>query len=121
MKGIDERIKRAKAYGRSKESKNMFDVAISITDMEQNTSNASVAEEKAKGLDTRVAITVTSYRKRVHDPDGISVKAVLDGIVRAGLLSDDSCKEVKSICFKSVICEKGEAEKTMIDISSCHE
>jgi Holliday junction resolvase RusA-like endonuclease len=115
MKGIDERIKRAKAYGRSKESKNMFDVAISITDMEQNTSNASVAEEKAKGLDTRVAITVTSYRKRDHDPDGISVKAVLDGIVRSGLLPDDSTKYVKEVTFKSIISKE---EKTVIEITT---
>lgn len=72
-----------------------------------------MAAEENKGLDSRVNITVTSYRKRKHDPDGISVKAVLDGIVRAGLLPDDSCKEVESITFKSIISKE---EKTIIEI-----
>jgi len=70
-------------------------------------------KKKDKGLDSRVNITVTSYRKRKHDPDGISVKAVLDGIVRAGLLPDDSCHEVESITFKSILSKE---EKTIIDI-----
>ena len=90
-------------------------VAFPIADLESPPSNASVAKEKAKGLDSRVAITVTSYRKRVHDPDGISVKAVLDGIVRAGLLPDDSTKYVKEVTFKSIISKE---EKTVIEITT---
>ena len=89
---------------------------VPTTDLEQNSSHEPLAEKETKGLDSRVNITVTSYRKRIHDPDGISVKAVLDGIVRAGLLPDDSTKEVKSVKFESVICKKDEAEKTVINI-----
>ncbi len=89
---------------------------LSVADLESNPSHAPVAEKETEGLDTRVDITVTSYRKRIHDPDGISVKASLDGIVRAGLLPDDSTKEVRQVTFKSIICKKDEAEKTVIEI-----
>lgn len=64
-------------------------------------------------MDSRFNITVTSYRKFKHDTDGISVKAVLDGLVRTGILSDDSTEEIKSITFKS---EKANDEKTIIEI-----
>lgn len=84
--------------------------------LEQNSSDEPLAEKEAERLDTRVYITVRSYRKHKHDPDGISVKAVLDGIVRAGLLSDDSTKEVKSVKFESVITK--EKEKTVIEITN---
>lgn len=86
---------------------------IPSANVEQDSSNESVATEEATGLDTRVNIRVISYRKRNHDPDGVSVKAVLDGIVRAGLLPDDSAKEIKSISFESII---SKTEKTIIEI-----
>ena len=89
---------------------------LSVTDLEQNTSHAPVAEEKAARFNSRVNITVTSYRKAKHDPDGVSVKAVLDGIVRAGILSDDSQQQIKSITFESRKTKKGEEEKTIIVI-----
>lgn len=84
--------------------------------MEQNTSNAPLGEEEAAGLDTRVTIRVISYRAANHDPDGVSAKAVIDGIVRRGLLPDDSAKEVKEVIFKSYICKEGQEEKTVIEI-----
>ena len=88
--------------------------ALSTADLEQNSGNAPVAEEKTARFDSLVNITVTSYRKAKHDPDGISVKAVLDGIVRAGILADDSTEQVKSIKFESI---KSKEEKTLITIT----
>jgi len=88
--------------------------AIPPANLEPHTGNAPMAKKETTGLDTRVHITVTSYRKRIHDPDGISVKAVLDGIVRRGLLPDDSTKQVASVTFKSIISK--EEEKTVIEI-----
>ena len=88
--------------------------------MEQNTCDAPMGEKKTEGLDSRVNILVISYRRRNHDPDGISAKAVIDGIVRRGILPDDSAKEVNEVRFKSVIIEKGE-EKTVIEIISVNE
>jgi len=89
---------------------------LPTANLEQNTGNAPVGKKETKGLDTRVNINVVSYRRVNHDPDGISAKAVIDGIVRAGLLPDDSAKEVKKVTFESFICKKGEEERTEIEI-----
>jgi Holliday junction resolvase RusA-like endonuclease len=86
--------------------------------MEQDSSNESVGTEKTEGLDTRVNITVISYRKRRHDPDGVSVKAVLDGLIQRGILEDDSTDQVKEVTFKSCIIGKDEDEKTEVLINS---
>lgn len=87
---------------------------LPVTNLEQNSSHESVGTEEITGFASPVIITVTSYRKRNHDTDGISVKAVLDGIVRAGILADDSAKEIKEIRFKSI---KSSEEKTIIEIT----
>jgi len=91
-------------------------VGLPSTDMEQDTSNESVGAPETEALDSRVNITVTSYRKRNHDPDGISCKAVLDGLTQKGILEDDSTKEVKKITLESFICKEGEEERTIIEI-----
>lgn len=88
---------------------------IPTANLEQDISNEPVGTKAAQGFDSLVNIRVISYRKRTHDPDGVSVKAVLDGIVRRGILADDSIKQVKSVTFES---RKGEEEKTIIEIES---
>ncbi len=98
--------------------KNNDNPSLCITNVESNISNESVAEKEAEGFDSLVNITVTSYRKRNHDPDGISIKAVLDGIVRRGILRDDSTKEVNKITFKSLISKE---EKTVITIEEAND
>ena len=89
--------------------------AVPATDMEPHTGDESLAAEKAPRLDSRVNIHVTSYRKRKHDPDGVSVKAVLDGLVRRGLLADDSTEEIRLVTFESI---KSTEEKTIIVITT---
>ena len=96
----------------SNESNNR--ATLSPANMEQDISNAPVAKENAQGFNSLVNIHVISYRKLKHDPDGVSVKAVLDGIVRAGILADDSTEQVKSITFESI---KSKEEKTIIEIT----
>ena len=86
--------------------------------MESDTRHGPDEKEAIEGLDTRVNITVTSYRTRKHDTDGISVKAVLDGLVRVGILREDSCEEVAEISFKSEIAKE---EKTVIEIKEIKE
>lgn len=93
---------------------------LPTTDLEPDIGNASVGAEKASRLDTRVNITVISYRNRKHDPDGISVKAVLDGIIRAGILSDDSTEEINKITFKSIISKDEEKTEIVIEPQSPH-
>ena len=73
-----------------------------------------MAKKETKGSDSRVNIKVTSYRKRKHDPDGVSAKYVIDGLVRRGVLSDDSTQEVRQVTFKSIISDE---EKTIIEIT----
>lgn len=90
--------------------------SIPASNVESNSGDESVGKEEIKRFDSLVNIRVTSYRKRNHDPDGVSCKAVLDGIVRRGILADDSAKEVNEITFKSVISKE---EKTIIEITSC--
>lgn len=86
-------------------------ITLPSSDVESDFSDESLGEKKITGLDTRFNIKVISYRKRHHDPDNISVKAVLDGVVRAGILQDDSTKFIKKITFESEISRE---EKTII-------
>lgn len=85
--------------------------------MEQNTGDAPVAEKNVEGFNSLVNIAVTSYRRRKHDPDGISVKAVLDGLVRRKILLDDSTSEVNKVSLQSIIIKKDEEERTIIEIT----
>jgi len=67
-----------------------------------------------KGSNTRYHIEFHSVRKRLADIDNLSGKAVLDAVVRAGILPDDSPKYVKSITHTQ---EKGDKnESTTIKI-----
>ena len=88
--------------------------SLSTTNMEQAVSNESLGKKKMPRFDSPVHIHVISYRKRKHDTDGVSAKAVLDGIVRAGILADDSSEQVKSITFESR--QAKSEEKTLIEI-----
>ena len=52
-------------------------------------------------------------RKRLADPDGISIKATIDGIVLAGILQDDNAKIINQVSQSQ---EKCKLEETIIDI-----
>jgi len=90
--------------------------SVRSTNLESNSSNAALSTHGFEALAARVNIRVISYRKLNHDPDGISAKAVIDGVVRAGILADDSTKQVQAVTFESYKTEKGEEEKTVIEI-----
>ena len=89
--------------------------SIPVANMEQDIPDATVDAEETQGFRTLVNIRVISYRARKHDPDGVSVKAILDGIVRRGILTDDSTEQIKSITFESI---KSKEEKTVIEIET---
>ncbi len=86
----------------------------SVTDMESGVGHEPVATQKIERFDTQVRITIRSVRKRLADPDGISGKAAIDGIVKAGILFDDSHHFVEEIVHKQAKVVKGEAERTII-------
>jgi len=89
-------------------------VTVSSSNVEQTSINEPLAKDVITQMDSPFHIRVISVRRINHDPDGVSVKAVLDGIVHAGLCSDDSAKQVKQISFESRKTRKGEEEETII-------
>lgn len=66
-------------------------------------------------FDKAVRIHIHSIRKRLTDTGGVSDKALIDGIVEAAVLSDDSAKEIESITNTQ---EVGKEEKTIITIET---
>jgi len=83
--------------------------------MEPANGNALLGEEEMSRFDSPVRIHIHSIRNRLVDPDGISAKAAIDGIVKAGILEDDSAKFVKEVSYSQ---EKGKEEKTIISIQT---
>jgi hypothetical protein len=63
-----------------------------------------------------VNIHIHSKRYRLADADGISAKAVIDGIVKANLLADDSPKYVESVTYSQEKIPKIEQETTKVTI-----
>lgn len=69
-----------------------------------------------QAFNTSVHILVTSYRKRLADPDGICAKWAIDAICELGILSDDSAKEVAEVRYKQVKVKTESEERTVIRI-----
>ena len=87
--------------------------SVSPANMEQNSRNESLGAEKAPALDLPCTLIITSFRKRPSDVDGLSAKYVIDGIVHAGLLPDDTSKEIEEIRFRQ---NQSQQECTIITI-----
>ena len=68
-------------------------------------------------MDTRKSVHVHSKRKRLADPDGVSVKALLDGLRKAGIFVDDSAKYIKEVSYSQAKCKAAEDEETVIVIT----
>lgn len=81
--------------------------------MEPDFSYGALGEKEIKRPNPPYDILVHSIRKRPGDPDGISAKAAIDGLIKAGILADDSPRFVKSIKFTQ---EKGAKEETVIHL-----
>jgi len=86
-------------------------------DVELPASRESVAARKGAAFDSRVDIEIVSYRSRLADADGISAKAAIDGLVAAGILRDDSAKEVSEVRYRQVKVKNASDEKTEIVIT----
>lgn len=86
--------------------------------VESNISNESPRAKRIAALDTRLIIAVTSYRWGKHDPDGVSIKAVLDGLIKCRILRDDSTDEIQKICYRSKKAKSKTLERTTIEIYS---
>ena len=58
-------------------------------------------EQKIPSFKKGVSITITSYAKRPLDPDNICGKIILDGLVHAQVIGDDTPEWVRSVTLKS--------------------
>ena len=101
-------------YRRQIEQKTKNNYSSKAAYVECSVSNEPLETEKSKRLDTPVCIHIHSVRKRLADADGISGKAAIDGIVKAGLLPDDKPEFVQEVSYSQ---EKGDEEYTEITIS----
>jgi len=97
-----------------KYGKNKDNLAISSAYMESIACNGALAKILIKTKDKKACIHVHSCRHRLADPDGISIKYALDGIVETGILRGDDDKFIKEISFSQ---EKSKEEKTIITIT----
>ena len=100
------------------DDQNENNITFPFTDLEPYFSDASLGAKEIKRLDSRVSVHVHSLRHRLADPDGISAKAVIDGIVKAGILTDDTSKQIKEVSFSQKKISKKQAEITVIEIKS---
>lgn len=68
-------------------------------------------------VDSPCRIRVLCRRHRLADPDGISVKAVIDGLVLAGILAGDSTREiVESPVIRQIKVARHKPEETIVEI-----
>ena len=87
--------------------------AVPVANVESDTVYASKAKDSPDQVYSRVRIKVHSKRRRLADPDGISAKAVIDGLRGGGLLPDDSARYVESVESSQ---EKAKTEETIIEV-----
>lgn len=85
--------------------------------VESDTCDAPLGADEAAPFTAPVRVTFHHTRKRLADVDGLSGKAVLDGIVAAGILADDSAKQVTQVTHCQ---EKGRVEATRVIIETMH-
>jgi len=91
---------------------------VSAPHVESSPGDESLGTEKITRLAVPCRIHLHSIRRRLADSDGICGKYVIDGIIHAGILPDDSPEEVKETSFSQ---EKSNQERTIIKIYSLKE
>jgi len=90
--------------------------ASKIADLESPVGNEPLAKKKPAGFGGQVSLVVFEKRHRLADPDGASLKYVLDSIVDAKILPDDNAVIIKKIEKEQVKVPKDVPEETVIEI-----
>jgi hypothetical protein len=85
-------------------------------DLELSLGDGALAAEEVPRFTAQVDIFVTHRRHRLADPQGASTKAVIDAIVRAGVLADDNAGQIREIRDRQEKIPKEQAEETEIEI-----
>jgi Holliday junction resolvase RusA-like endonuclease len=88
----------------------------SAPNVEQAACDEPIQAGRRAAFDSRVDIRIVSYRTRLADADGISAKAAIDGLVHAGVIRDDSTKEVREVSYCQIKVKNKNEEKTVIQI-----
>jgi len=104
---VKERINRGRNKNRP---------AVSADNMESTPGNESVGAKKIQRLDSPCSIHIHSRRHRLADSDGISGKALIDGLVHAGVIQDDSPEYVTQVTYSQEKVKKACQEETEIII-----
>jgi Holliday junction resolvase RusA-like endonuclease len=113
LSGFPDHIKEQLRNEFSK-NKNRNRASDTTSDVELPACGKSIRKNASATFNTPVRVDIYSARKRKTDIDNISGKAVLDGIVKSGLLKDDSPDQIESFqVHKPTI---SEIEKTVIII-----
>ena len=84
--------------------------------MEPHLGNEHLGAKETAGFDRQVSITFIEKRHRLADPDGNCVKYLLDALVSAGILRDDSAKEIGKINKEQIKIGKEYVEETIIEV-----
>jgi hypothetical protein len=85
--------------------------------MEPSFGGKQMATKKHTRLDSPCGIHIHSRRHRMADADGISGKALIDGLVISGVLEDDRQEYVKWVTYSQEKISKKEDEETIITIT----
>jgi len=103
------------ANGRKKKVSNRS--ASTNADLERPACDEPLAKSKSAYFDSRVSIRISHYRSRFADPGGPSSKALIDGLVRAGVLRDDSLLWIAEPIIETQVKVKNQdEEKTVVEI-----
>ena len=67
-------------------------------------------------FDSPVSIRIDSYRCRLADVEGLSSKAVLDALVLAKIIADDTTKEVTEVLYSQTKVKNKTEEKVIVTV-----
>lgn len=96
------------------EDRRAYNTTREITNVESTAGNGNMAKKKSKRPPQTYRIHVHHRTNKLTDPDGRSIKAVLDALVEAGILPDDNAQVITEITQSQEV-KKGD-EETIIDI-----
>ena len=103
-------------HGRRKK-KNGRCSAGKTTNLEQGLAPSLPATPQIECFNQKVVVTITDYRVRLADPDGVCEKFLIDAIVGCGILKDDSAKYIEKVIKNRPLKVKSiKEEKTVVEI-----
>jgi len=85
-------------------------------DLERTVGNESIQTGKSPAFDSPVSIRIHSYRCRLCDVDGISSKALIDGLVLTNIIADDSTKEVREVTYAQTKVKNKSEEEVVVTV-----